>query len=336
MNIYSLLRIATSIRSQRMKLLGIALFHFIKRRYFGVYLDPVLACNFRCKMCYFSDVEKRKELTGIMSEQDVRAVAKAVFHRAVKLQIGCGAEPTLYPQLEWIVGLGKKYNVPYISLTTNGFAVTRELLFGLVKAGLDELTLSMHGVTKETYETLMVNGKYDRFCALVDMISEVKMSYPNFKFRINYTMNEDNIEELVTLFDVFPNLLVDILQLRPIQKIGNSEYCNFSMQKLYDCFDTVIKPLCEECDRRNIVCIAPTKENLAMLGDLKTDDEISKFTYCYVSPNKCWTDDFDFRNETFEQYSRRHHRGLIILKTALLPFKKSEVVVTRKMNYTVG
>ena len=80
-----------------MKLLGIALSHFIKRRYFGVYLDPVLACNFRCKMCYFSDVEKRKELTGIMSEQDVRAVAKAVFHRAVKLQIGCGAEPTLYP-----------------------------------------------------------------------------------------------------------------------------------------------------------------------------------------------------------------------------------------------
>ena len=61
-NIYNILRLDTQIKSRRLKLLGIWLFHVLGKRYIGVFLDPVQACNFRCKMCYFSDEEKRKSL----------------------------------------------------------------------------------------------------------------------------------------------------------------------------------------------------------------------------------------------------------------------------------
>ena len=46
--------------------MGLWLFHVLGKRYIGVFLDPVLACNFRCKMCYFSDEEKRKSLRGTL------------------------------------------------------------------------------------------------------------------------------------------------------------------------------------------------------------------------------------------------------------------------------
>ena len=85
--------------------------------------------------------------------------------------------------------------MPYISLTTNGNLLTKEQLFSMAEAGLDEITLSTHGIRKETYEHLMTNGKYDLFLQLLDNLKEVKKQYPDFRIRINYTMNEDNTEE---------------------------------------------------------------------------------------------------------------------------------------------
>ena len=42
-NIYNLFRIASRIRSQRLKLLGIYFLHMTRQRYLGVFIDPILA-----------------------------------------------------------------------------------------------------------------------------------------------------------------------------------------------------------------------------------------------------------------------------------------------------
>ena len=112
MNFYKLLKLFSQIKSPRIKLGGLLAMHVLKKRYIGIFLDPVLACNLRCRMCYFSDAEKRKQMQGILAEEDVKLIAKALFHRALKLQIGCGAEPTLYKSLPSLVRLGKQYGIP--------------------------------------------------------------------------------------------------------------------------------------------------------------------------------------------------------------------------------
>ena len=231
-NIYNILRLGTQIKSRRLKLLGIWLFHVLGKRYIGVFLDPVLACNFRCKMCYFSDEEKRKSLRGTLKYEEIEAIAGSLFHRVLKLQIGCGAEPTLHKDLVKIIALGKRYNVPYVSLTTNGNLLTKKQLAVAVENGLDELTLSAHGFTRETYEYLMTNGKFDLFRRLLADVAEIKKQHPQFKLRINYTINNDNLEELNRIWEVVGDEL-DILQLRPIQKIGESEYQDFDLTNIY-------------------------------------------------------------------------------------------------------
>lgn len=55
MNVYKALKIFGKIKSKRIKLLGLIAMHIAKRRYIGVFLDPVMACNLRCRMCYMSD-----------------------------------------------------------------------------------------------------------------------------------------------------------------------------------------------------------------------------------------------------------------------------------------
>ena len=334
-SIYGILRINAKIKSFRIKLFGIWLFHILGKRYIGIFLDPVLACNLRCKMCYFSDEEKRKTYKGILKYEDIELIADRLFHRALKLQIGCGAEPTVYKDWIRIVELGKRKNIPYISLTTNGNLLTKDQLLLSAEKGLNELTLSVHGLTRKTYESMMVNGKFDLFLDLLSYIPEVKAAYPGFKLRLNYTVNKDNIDELIKLWDVFGDL-IDILQMRPVQKIGETEYNDFDLSFFNEKYDSVIQPVIDECRRRNIVCIAPGKENLSALKDTKDKDVvIEEATYCYVSAQGCWKDDFDYHKDSFESFSSKHKLGKKLFAGIFKRKENKDVIVTRKMNYDI-
>ena len=119
MNVYKLLKLNWLIKNHRIKFLGMYLLHKTNQRYIAVNFDPVMACNLRCKMCYFTDENYVKKTKGIFPKEDLSILADKMFGRALKLQIGCGTEPTLYKDLAQIVSLGKAHKVPYISLTTN-------------------------------------------------------------------------------------------------------------------------------------------------------------------------------------------------------------------------
>ena len=166
-DIYRILRATSWLKNDRIKRFGIWMMHMLGKRYIGIFFDPVLACNFRCKMCYFSDDEKRRSYHGKFEFDDIEKIAKAFFYRALKFQIGCGAEPTLHKDLIKIVALGKQYKIPYISLTTNGSLLNRDNLSEAVEAGLDELTLSLPWFTKETYDFLFLHVYFYTFKLLL-------------------------------------------------------------------------------------------------------------------------------------------------------------------------
>jgi MoaA/NifB/PqqE/SkfB family radical SAM enzyme len=334
MNFYQSLKYLNRIKSPRLKLFGIYLMHIFGKRYLGVFIDPALACNLRCKMCYFSDDEKRKAFKGMLSWLDIAKIAEAFFHRALKVQIGCGAEPTVYKQaISELILLAKKHRVPYVSLTTNGILLNEDDVRKYISEGLDEITLSMHGVTKETYEFFMTNSNYDTFCQVLKFLTEVKKDFPQFQIRINYTMNEDNFLELKDFFDYFEDINIDVMQLRPIQKIGNSEYNNFSHKKQGEMYDEVIQTIKEKCREKHITCIAPPKIFSSGTSG-NTNSVITESTYCYVSPAGCWEDDFDYRTDTFESYATRTKLARKLLKNVF--FRKKHLALNEKrLNYEI-
>ena len=153
--------------------------------------------------------------------------------------------------------------------------------------------------------------------------------------RINYTINNDNLEELNRIWEVVGDEL-DILQLRPIQKIGESEYQDFDLTNIYARYDAILVPLIEECRRKHIICLAPDKQNIIVLEENDADDNsIEKITYCYVSPQECWQDEFDYRTETFESYAAAHHMGRKLLWKVFGRKARRKADVTRKMNYNI-
>lgn len=331
MNIYKLLQLNRKIKSHRIKFLGLFLLHKFNKRYLAVNLDPVLACNLRCKMCYFTDANYVKTLKGQFKEDDLERVANAIFHRALKLQIGCGTEPTLYKNLEKIVALGKQHKVPYISITTNANLLTKEKIEPLLKAGLNEFTISLHGVTKESYESFMKKASYEKFQNALNAFVELKKDY-DFKVRINYTFNKDNFYELKDFFKHFNGKSFDILQLRPIQKIGNTEYNDFDVSSLEDDYINLIKNVRQQCSNHHITLMAPN--SLSVLKGKNDSSFVFDYTFCYISPNKFWKEGFNWREESFNNFSKKIGWSKLLFSN-IFKSKSQLRSLSNKLNYEI-
>lgn len=282
MKYYKLLKLNSLISSNRLKILGVAILACMNKRFYSLFLDPVLACNFKCLMCYFSD-PNYKPAKSKFQEESLEELAKSFFKHALKLQIGCGAEPSLYKYNAEIIRLAKKYKIPQISFTTNASLLNYEKIRELALAGLDEIIISMHGTSKEVYEKMMPGANYEKFNQILFDISQLKQEFPNFKLRINYTVNPDNISDLAGMGVYLKKYSIDILQIRPIRKIGNSVYNDFDLKREQELYTKIISDIETLCSELNIVRIITAKIPDSKLYQQKPN--ISDYTYCYVSPD---------------------------------------------------
>lgn len=316
MNIYRLLKFNRHIRSNRIKLLLIFTAHILNRRYYSVRIDPVFACNLRCLMCYFS--KSRKSESRKFSRFEFDILAKNLFGNALQVMVGCGAEPTVHPNYFYLVELAKKYKVPHVGLVTNGQLISKTDLETLSRIGLNELTLSVHGAVKETYEQFMVGAKWNKLIDLLENINLLKSDGKiDFSLRVNYTANPENIEELQSFFDVFGKYPINVLQVRPIMDIGGSYFTPFTTENI-SAYNRIIENLRIECGKRGITLLANTKNPSYRQQGV---NPIIAHTYLYVSPQVVVNSNFYWESETYRHFLKRTGWHKTMLKTILYPQK---------------
>jgi len=343
MNIYKILQLAGNNRMPRfVKMLGLWAIHIAGRRHIGIFLDPVLGCNLRCRMCYFSNPERRAKLKGTISTEQLNLVENTFFKHALKLQIGCGAEPTLYKDLTDIVRRAKRQGIPNISLVTNGQLIANGHvdIAALTAAGIDEIIISMHGTGSDTYEYLMPGARYDNMVKLLGLLANVRKENPDFRVRINFTVNSMNIRDLEG--DKFrrpwpEGFRPDVIQLRPVQNIGGTEWTDYDMTSLKEAYDSTIRNITEYCRANGITCIAPTKEQIDEVAGEQDGDSalIEDITYCYISPESTYKDDFELGKDSFKSYHRRKHTGQRLFAAAFRKTQDRSRHSSKKLNYKV-
>ncbi|WP_010134658.1 radical SAM protein [Ochrovirga pacifica] len=334
MNYYALLKLNNFVKNPRLKFLGLWMYHITGKRYLSLQFDPVNACNLRCKMCYFTDKDYIKKLKGVFPKEDLPLLGKALFRRAAKLQVGCGTEPTLYKNLDLIFKQAQEANIPYVSMTTNANLLEKDTLEQWIVLGLNEITVSLHGVHKATYENFMGKGDYHRFVTALTHASELKKKYPDFKIRINYTFNEDNFAELNDFWEVFDAISIDYLQIRPIDRIGNTAYQNFSLEKIQPIYEKTYQKLKETAQKKQTILIAP--KSIRFQHQQSINSVIQPFTYCYISPTSFWDAKFDWKKETFNQYAKRTKLAQRLFQ---LIFAKKQTLIAmqnKTLNYDIN
>lgn len=338
MDFYTTFKRLIGLKSPRLKLLMLAAARICGMRYYGIFIDPVIACNLKCRMCYFSDPASRPAPQGIMTEAFIETLKASVMKKALKMQIGCGAEPTLYRNLPRLIKAGKDAGIPHVEITTNGQLLSEESLSAAIDSGLDGITLSLHGTTPETYEYLMDGAKFDKLLNLIELLRKTKANHHSFKLRINYTVNNLNKKELPGLWDLFDGVKIDVLQVRPIQKLGDTAYDDFIIEN-YDSFiSDIINPVAEKCREHGTIHLLPSRKNIEHVNR-KTSaltSILEDVSYCYISPQTCYRSDFNPTTETIKEYQHRNgiasqlHKA--IFRTNLLE-ENTDINSTKKLNY---
>lgn len=303
--IYRLIKLNRRIRSNRLKFALALAAHLLRLRHLFIRLDPVFACNLRCRMCLFSNADYRRDNAGGFSEEEVGRLAGLFLPRAIQLMIGCGAEPTLYRDFTGLVKLGKSYGVPYVGFVTNGQLLEGQHLEGFIRCGLDELVVSVHGVTGETYESMMAGASFEKLHGLLEMLDGEKERLGSGKpaLRINYTVNPDNLEELAGFFDTYGRYRVSTLQIRPVIDLGPTDYAFRDWSGHLEKYRETTAFLAGECRKRKVVFLAPRLD--PVYPGHNPGSAVLEAVLRNISPRLVWRPDFRWREETCEDYCKR-------------------------------
>jgi MoaA/NifB/PqqE/SkfB family radical SAM enzyme len=284
-------------------------------------------------MCYFSAPNFVKEHTGRFSWEQIERIAEVFFPWTLQLYIGCGTEPTTYKRFLEILTLARKYRIPMVGMVTNGQLLTTEHVERLVDERLDELTLSTHGVTRETYEGLMTRASFDKFLELLATLDSVKKRKAAGapQLRMNYTVNPANLEELSDFFKTYGGVNIRTLQVRPIIDFGTQQYRE-KLDSYQSRYEKVLTKLRKECEQRQVRLLA-NFDNFSYCRkttQAALHDEIT----VYIDPESVSKKGFDYLHESYLAYCKRTGWSRSIMRKIILSSSELEAPSTH-LSYSV-
>ncbi len=149
---------------------------------FTIVIEPTNICNFKCAFCFHSlskeSLNKKGFKPNTLSLENFKKVIDDISHFKNKLKLlrfsGFG-EPLLNKELPNMIAYSKEKNVAErIMVITNGSMLNAEYSLDLIKSGLDELFISVEGLSDSHYKKICsVDFNFNK------LIENIKFYYKN-------------------------------------------------------------------------------------------------------------------------------------------------------------
>ncbi len=180
---------------------------FEKRKWIGI----TSYCNNKCIFCLDGNIKNKKHKSLSQIKNDLKEGIKKGCTRLVL----SGGDPTIHPKFVDIIKIGKGAGYKKIQTITNGrMFYYKKFLDSAVKAGLDEITFSIHGHTKELHDFLTsVDGSFKQ-----TVIGIQNARRYNLIINADIVLNQKNVKYFPHMISFLLNLGImefDILQIMP-------------------------------------------------------------------------------------------------------------------------
>lgn len=137
-----------------------------------LYIESTNHCNLKCIMCP-TGLGVMKRPKGYMAMDLYRAIVDEMGPLSVSAVLHSWGEPLMHPDLFTMVRYGKAKGLA-METSTNITLLNEERAREVLDSGLDVLYLALDGATKETYERIRVNAKWDKVLRNVDRLLDLK------------------------------------------------------------------------------------------------------------------------------------------------------------------
>lgn len=136
-----------------------------------------------------------------------------------------GGEPTLNTQLTSLIAQAKAQGYSQASLQTNGRLLRyKELCTDIAKAGVDEISISIHGSNAAIHDTLTrTPGSFKETLQGIKNICSIKKQY-GLTIHANFTLTRMNIKDLPRFIKMIGALgELDLIVLNTLMYAGNAK-----------------------------------------------------------------------------------------------------------------
>ena len=165
-------------------------------------------CNLRCIMCYVKEYKWKYPVERLGEIK--------IFYPYLEKMMWQGGEVFSLGYFVDLIKEAAKYPNLQQGIITNAQLLTKETIDLLVKMNL-ELTISVDGIKKETYEYIRKNAKFEKLVRNLQYISEKKRKVKNRNFivGINFVVTKHNYKEILPLFNIIRRYGFDFFCIIP-------------------------------------------------------------------------------------------------------------------------
>ena len=181
------------------------------RSFDALQIEVTSRCSARCQMCPQECPGGSVAGDRIWPGRPSSTLARA-FPRVRHVHLQGWGEPLLHPRLLDMVATAKAAGCR-VGLTTNGMGLEPDTAKSLLDLGLDLLSISIAGATRETHESIRVGSDFSRILENVREFLSFRAGRPGNgpKVELSYLMTRTNIAELPRAVELAASLGVDEL-----------------------------------------------------------------------------------------------------------------------------
>lgn len=153
-------------------------------------IEATSACNLRCPFCATTFRGKVIKKGFVTFDAVKRIIDEGVSNNLYGVKFNIRGEPLLHPEIHEFVKYAKQRGLIDVYFNSNAMLLTDDIARKLIDAGLDRLSISFEGITKDVYEKYRVGAKYETVLSNIEKIQllKKKLGVEHPKIRIQTVM----------------------------------------------------------------------------------------------------------------------------------------------------
>lgn len=184
--------------------------NYPKKLKVGAYPIDIIAelsniCNLRCTMCFQSDETlpiRKTTKVPLMSMETFKIIAdECARYKIPALKLNWRGESFLNENFIEMVRYAKKKGILEVTSLTNGTLMDETICKDLVDAKMDQIVVSIDGLTKETYEKIRRGANYDEVIKNVQALLRLRGKSRKPFIRLQYTQSDLNGHETTAFYE---------------------------------------------------------------------------------------------------------------------------------------
>jgi radical SAM protein with 4Fe4S-binding SPASM domain len=139
-------------------------------------IEPSSICNYRCVFCYQRYLQKHPQQNGTMTFQTYKKIIDQIEGKIQFISLASRGEPFLCKDINKMLEYSKSKFIS-LKINTNAFFLREDNIHAILKGGVNTIVFSVDNIDKKAYESMRINGDFDRVVKNIKKFHSIKEKY---------------------------------------------------------------------------------------------------------------------------------------------------------------